>query len=156
MWCCRRRRRWEGKGRRGEEGEGEDNNNDPPSHGRNPLPIAPRVERQTSCLPLLPTLALYLAWACTGLVRTVTTTGVHLCSCPAVFRKHNFLVAVHRLLQSFWPQFYNELWAFFFHFPFLFFEARVSLYSPGYPWTHVVDQGNLEFTEMGLPLPLEC
>ena len=36
------------------------------------------------------------------------------------------------------------------------FQDRVSLYSPGCPRTHFVDQAGLALTEISLPLPLEC
>jgi hypothetical protein len=38
----------------------------------------------------------------------------------------------------------------------LVFWGRVSLYSPGCPGTHFVDQADLELTEIHLPLPPEC
>jgi hypothetical protein len=35
----------------------------------------------------------------------------------------------------------------------LFFRDKVSLYSPGYPGTHFVDQAGLELRNPPLPLP---
>ena len=37
----------------------------------------------------------------------------------------------------------------------VFFQGRVSLYSPGYPGTRSVDQAGLNHTEIHLTLPLE-
>jgi hypothetical protein len=37
----------------------------------------------------------------------------------------------------------------------LFFDDRVSLYSPGYSGIHSVDQASLELTEIHLALPPE-
>jgi hypothetical protein len=41
-------------------------------------------------------------------------------------------------------QHYQEKWEFYFFFFFLVFRDRVSLYSPGCPGTHFVDQAGLE------------
>ena len=36
------------------------------------------------------------------------------------------------------------------------FQDRVSLCSPGYSGTHIVDQAGLELIEIHLPLPPDC
>jgi hypothetical protein len=64
--------------------------------------------------------------------------GIHL----VIFKLQRFFQCVIRSRQN---RYYIFIFRFFF---FLDFQDRVSLYRPGCPWTHIVDQAGLELRNL--------
>lgn len=68
----------------------------------------------TSFTPSFPMLGFGLAWGSREWCMLSQPLWRHMCSCPAVSRKHCFLVVTHHLwfFDSFHPLFHNNPWAF--------------------------------------------